>query len=259
MKNAGLHRLFSTTSIIALIVVAWMLPLRIQQLVGHAEYAGSVSAVNVLIGIIVILAIILYILSLQRPVKEVIKEKVVEKTVTITEREAENKESEEEEGIDLKEIERAAKNIIPDQKKSKTTEEFTEKLLSNLAKEFEIVQGVVFIKEKSGEIFNPSGKYAYFLDEPPKSFKEGESIPGQVAKNQKLIVIDEIPEGYLKVISGLGDSHPRYLMIAPVMHKGECIAVIELASFKKTGKKAEATLEKVSELISNTIVELNKA
>ena len=52
----------------------------------------------------------------------------------------------------------------------------------------------LFVKEKESDIFNVAGKYAYFGEEQPKSFKYGETLSGQVAKNKTALNLKEIPE-----------------------------------------------------------------
>jgi len=127
---------------------------------------------------------------------------------------------------------------------------FCEKVLQNIAKELGIVQGLVFVLDDIGQNFDVSGEYAYYSEERPRSFTLGETISGQVAKNQEMLNLKEIPEGYVTVLSGLGKSAPPHLLIAPVVYQENSIGVIELASFKPFGKNEEALAEKICETMA---------
>ncbi len=61
-------------------------------------------------------------------------------------------------------------------------------------------------------------------------FYFGEGMVGQAALERKPFVISQAPEDYLSVQSGLGESRPRHILVAPFMHEGELKGVLELAS-----------------------------
>ena len=64
-------------------------------------------------------------------------------------------------------------------------------------------------------------------------FALGESLVGQCAIEKKIIVVDDVPEGYVYVSSGLGEAAPRNVVVLPVLFEGDLKAVIELASFQR--------------------------
>ncbi|MDR0385778.1 MAG: hypothetical protein LBH60_06850, partial [Prevotellaceae bacterium] len=64
---------------------------------------------------------------------------------------------------------------------------YTEKILQNIARELDIVQGLIFIFNDGDQQFHVAGEYAYYSAEQPRSFPVGETISGQVAKNRKLL------------------------------------------------------------------------
>ncbi len=159
-------------------------------------------------------------------------------------------ESEETKKIDIEEL---IQQIIPPSPQSMGIEKFSEKVLANIAKISELVQGVFYVKNKENGEFSPVGKYAYFSNQPPKSFIEGETLPGQVAKDKKLLNINNIPTDYFTVVSGLGESLPRNLLILPIPDKEGTIAVLELATFKAYNKDFEKLFEKLAILLGKII------
>lgn len=86
-------------------------------------------------------------------------------------------------------------------------------------------------------------------DYTPAPFSISEGLNGQVVAEGKPLVIEEIPEEYFNVQSGLGNSKPRFLYFLPVIKDKTCVALIELATFKKTD------LEKMWHNISAKIIE----
>jgi len=132
-------------------------------------------------------------------------------------------------------------------------EKYSEKILVNISKEFEIVQGLFYLINKKDKIFRVIGKYAYFSEEEPREFKEGVTLSGQVAKNKQILNISKIPDNYIVVSSGLGQSSPKHLLIIPIIYKDNTIGIIELASFKDFNSEIEDFFTKLAEMIGNNI------
>ena len=169
----------------------------------------------------------------------------IEEKQTVQKNEPENKteESDDQKNIDAEKIieektEKESLNtkeilnrIIPN--KLPTIEEYSETILLNVSKEVEIVQGIFYVRNLSENTFSSVSYYAYFSENKPEPFKEGESIPGQVARNKEIMEIDNVPENYIQVISGLGEGSPKYLTLFPVIKDDITIAIYEFASFTK--------------------------
>ena len=128
-------------------------------------------------------------------------------------------------------LEAEVQSIIPTESFNNKTA-FTEQLLSNIAKKFDITQGIMFLKELESNKFTFLAGYAYFSEEEPREFIEGETLSGQVAKNKVVLNLNNIPDNYITILSGLGKGSPNHLMIIPVINSAnECLGIIELASF----------------------------
>lgn len=147
--------------------------------------------------------------------------------------------------------------------------EYTEILLKNIAREYKIVQGMFFLRGfNSGnkylmnknymkdDTFGMVGSYAWSSEEKPVEFKTGEGLHGQVAKDMKLKNIYDIPEDYIQVSSGLGNSPPKNIVIFPVKYNNDAVGVVELASFERMNSNSEQVFLELSELIGDDIVGL---
>lgn len=135
-------------------------------------------------------------------------------------------------------------------------EKFGELMLANIAKKFDIVQGLFYQKNVESGIFSFTAGYAFFSETAPVSYIEGDTLPGQVAKNKQLLNLDKVPDGYITILSGLGKGSPKHLLIFPIVSSGnETIGIVELASFKPFSSQQEelfsALGRKLGELLSN--------
>jgi hypothetical protein len=114
--------------------------------------------------------------------------------------------------------------------------QLSEKVLSCISRFYEITQGEIFIRQ-SGENEDKlvlSATYAFYVpEEKVFEFNVGEGLIGQVCKAGTPLYLDNIPEGYITVKSGLGSATPTNLLICPWKDKENNVyAVLELAAFK---------------------------
>jgi signal transduction histidine kinase/CheY-like chemotaxis protein/HAMP domain-containing protein len=88
------------------------------------------------------------------------------------------------------------------------------------------------------------------------SFRIGEGLVGQCAKEKKRILLTEVPGDYVRINSGLGASPPLNIIVLPVLFEGSVRAVVELASFSAFSPTHQAFLDQLPEsigLVLNTI------
>ena len=132
-------------------------------------------------------------------------------------------------------------------------------ILSELAPVVSAQHGVFYIMDSSGE--EPELKllasYAYRERRGAKNrFKLGDSLIGQAALEKKRIVLTDVPYGYVKVSSGLGESRPMNIVILPILFEGEVKAVMELSSLDRFTSTHQAFLDQLTEsigIVLNTI------
>ena len=76
-------------------------------------------------------------------------------------------------------------------------------------------------------------------------FALGEGIVGQAAREKKAILITDVPEEYVHVVSGLGEASPRNIGVFPVVFEGQLKAIIELGSFQPFSQTHLSFLEQL--------------
>lgn len=130
------------------------------------------------------------------------------------------------------------------------------KLLALFCARIEAGKGAIFQlrKERNKRIMALTGGYALSLAESENlEYEFGEGLVGQAAKDGKTLHIDEIPDGYIKVVSGLGTASPTHLLIVPLIKKGEVVAVAELAAFKEFTNWDEQLILQLLELTAKDL------
>ncbi|MDE2312602.1 MAG: response regulator, partial [Elusimicrobia bacterium] len=132
-------------------------------------------------------------------------------------------------------------------------------ILSELAPLVEAQHGVFYLSDAkdAGKSLKLLAGYAHREGEnAPKKLQMGEGLIGQCAVEKESFRLTDVPAGYVKIHSGLGDAEPRNIVILPALFEGEVKAVIELASFKPLTDVHMAFLEQLTEsigIVLNTI------
>jgi len=254
--NRNAHKILSFSSFIILLVISFLIITKFYNL---SNAGTSVASIFILIGLVLIAGLIQTIQIMNLTKEKIHKEDYTKKTYLTEIDEYEEGASKakqaqqdqtQEEKIDIEAI---AGKIIPDDDKNTELSKYTEKILANIAKEYDIVQGLFYYRKKDTDTFTIASKYAYYGEEEPVDFELGKTLSGQTAKNQKVLNLAQIPENYITILSGLGNSSPECLLFVPVTHEGKTIGLIELASFKVFSKKTEKTFSQLSERIGEKI------
>jgi len=133
-------------------------------------------------------------------------------------------------------------------------EKYTEELLQNMAGSFNIVQGLFYIKNPNEDLFHCYAQYAYFSENKPVEFRTGEALPGQAVKNKSIVSLNNIPDQYMTIASGLGKSKPNLLVFVPIKNQEEVIGLIEYATFEQLTDSQFKALENISKKVADIII-----
>jgi GAF domain-containing protein len=90
----------------------------------------------------------------------------------------------------------------------------------------------------------------------PDQVAAGEGLVGQCAVEKQRILLNDVPSGYTRVHSTLGDAVPVSIVVLPVLFEGQAKAVIELASLHPFSVTHISFLEQLTQSIGvvlNTI------
>ncbi|GAB4347813.1 MAG: hypothetical protein OHK0038_27590 [Flammeovirgaceae bacterium] len=85
---------------------------------------------------------------------------------------------------------------------------------------------------------------------------KGEGLIGQVYQEKRTLQLSDIPEDYVQLITGLGQSKPRVLLITPLKMNDNVYGVIEIASHKQFQPFEIAFVEEVCKNTTSSLVSL---
>jgi methyl-accepting chemotaxis protein len=81
----------------------------------------------------------------------------------------------------------------------------------------------------------------------------GDGLIGVCALEKNTIYITDVPEDYMEIESGLGDSKPKCLLIVPLKSEDKIMGVIELASFNLLNQHEIQFVEQLGDSIASTL------
>src|SRR5262245_15860302 len=133
-------------------------------------------------------------------------------------------------------------------------------VLSELCPVVTAQYGEFYVLESAPETRSELALLASYASEgdgaPGKRIGVGQGLVGQCAQDKQKILLTNLPPGYLRIRSGLGEAAPRHVLVLPLIFEGQVKGALELASFDGFNPTHQAFLEQLTESISivlNTI------
>ncbi len=129
-------------------------------------------------------------------------------------------------------------------------------LISNIVEYLGAQQGGLFFleEEEDQKFLKLVSCYAYqrkkYLN---KRIELGQSMVGQCFLEGETTYVENLPQEYVNITSGLGDANPSSLLIVPLKMNEEVVGVIEIASLKSIEKHKIEFLERLAETIASSI------
>ena len=121
--------------------------------------------------------------------------------------------------------------------------------LTYLARYIDAVVGVAYAADEQGQLdlleayaFDPGQVSA-------RSFRPGEGIVGQAARDGELRVLSDVPAGYVTVTSGLGGTSPCHLLVVPFSFEGRCMGVLEFGFLEPPSSQSLELMRRVRDLL----------
>jgi hypothetical protein len=128
--------------------------------------------------------------------------------------------------------------------------------LKNIVKFFNAAQGGFFILKEDGKqpYLELTSAFAYDrVKALNKRINLGESLVGMSALEKNTIWLNNIPDDYMEIESGLGEAPPSNLLIVPLKTEDYLLGVIEIASFNEFNKNEIDFLESIARNIATTL------
>jgi CheY-like chemotaxis protein/CHASE3 domain sensor protein/putative methionine-R-sulfoxide reductase with GAF domain len=114
----------------------------------------------------------------------------------------------------------------------KEIHELAKEVISQLTSYMEAQIGAIYLAE-NGQL-NLVGSYAFhYRKDNTNVVKQGQGLIGQAALEKKPIIFSQVPDDYIKINSGLGNSSPKNIIVFPFQYAGEVKGVIEIGSINE--------------------------
>ena len=113
-------------------------------------------------------------------------------------------------------------------------EGFAEALMSQVVPAMHAQVGAFYALDSTTGLYRFRGGYGFSGQSGhSNAFAPGEGLVGQCAREHRDIEIRDIPDGYMRISSGLGETAPRAVTASPVLSTdGHVLAVIELGTLQ---------------------------
>jgi signal transduction histidine kinase/CheY-like chemotaxis protein/HAMP domain-containing protein len=128
----------------------------------------------------------------------------------------------------------------------------TNNTLSYICKYLDLPIGAFYLVE--GDELKLSSTYAYKnRKELLGTVKKGEGIVGQCLIEKTPFILNDLPDDYLLVQSGLGSVKPKNLCVLPCMHEEDVLGIIEVGSLKPMDEETMNLLTLLSDSIATAM------
>jgi signal transduction histidine kinase/CheY-like chemotaxis protein/CHASE3 domain sensor protein len=111
-------------------------------------------------------------------------------------------------------------------------------MLDFLAQYLDVAVAAFYVRAEDG-LLRRIASYGFSRanEQAEQMFDSGETLVGQAARSRRLIHLKEVPDNYLKVSSGLGESPPSGVVMLPLENDGTVNGVVELGFMREVGPR----------------------
>jgi CheY-like chemotaxis protein/signal transduction histidine kinase/methyl-accepting chemotaxis protein len=135
-----------------------------------------------------------------------------------------------------------------------TPEDIAKKVITYISKFVGAQIGALYLFASQSESYQLTASYAFKRRKGNiSSFKLGEGLIGQAAMEKELLAFSNIPDDYIHITSGLGDSSPKSIIVAPLIYNGFSIGVIEIGALTEFNRLSNDFLILILENIAISI------
>ncbi len=127
------------------------------------------------------------------------------------------------------------------------------KISSLVARQMNALTSALFVFDSRNSIGFIGGYAVNTEQAKSRIFKPGEGLIGQVVLDRKARIIEDVPENYLDIYSGLGKERPGFLMLVPCEYNKVVEGVLELGSLKPFDERSTEYIGLISESIAIAI------
>ncbi|MFC7218655.1 HAMP domain-containing protein [Streptomyces polyrhachis] len=107
--------------------------------------------------------------------------------------------------------------------------------------------------DPDGYLLRMAGSYGHQRGSMPDVLSPGETLIGTAAQERRMILVENVPAGYLKIASGLGEAPPAHVIVVPLVFEDTVLGVVELAAFTTFTQIQKDFLSQLAEMIATSV------
>lgn len=134
----------------------------------------------------------------------------------------------------------------------KDVKTLTNDLLANIVAHTESCVAALYVLEEDNSLYFTAG-YALKPKEKNHTVAFGEGLVGQCLQNNKMILLNDIPDGEITISYASGQTKPKNIVVFPIYRHGITVGVIELATLNTYSPRKLDFLTLISENIGTAI------
>ena len=128
-------------------------------------------------------------------------------------------------------------------------------ILDFLAEYLDVVVAAMYVRDRATSSLKRIATYGFSQEseQATRTFREAESLIGQAAVSRRTLVLHDVPDDYVKVVSGTGMSPPRNLVVLPIENDGIVNGVVELGFMRNIAPRDHEFLQLIANSMGDSI------
>ncbi|MBN3752605.1 response regulator [Paraburkholderia sp. Tr-20389] len=128
-------------------------------------------------------------------------------------------------------------------------------ILDFLAQYLDVVVAALYVRDRATSSLKRIATYGFSeeSEQATRSFRDAESLVGQAAVSRRTLVLHDVPDDYVKVVSGTGMSPPRNLVVLPIENDGIVNGVVEMGFMRNIAPRDHEFLQLVANSMGDFI------
>ena len=158
-------------------------------------------------------------------------------------------------------VKASASTLAGELQKAGSLAEFGQRLLSGLVPLLRSGVGSFYVLKEDEDAARLERVAAYGLSAAANlapTFRLGEGLVGQCARDHQPISLDELPPDYLRIESGFGGAPPVRVSVLPLLSKDALLGIVELATLHRLDSREQGLLDELMPLVAMTLEVLQR-
>ncbi|MGB0525909.1 MAG: GAF domain-containing protein [Flammeovirgaceae bacterium] len=134
-------------------------------------------------------------------------------------------------------------------------ESFCDTFLFHLIQYSQLNQGAIYLYEKKKKVLEMKACFAFgrkkYIN---KEIELGHGVVGEVFRDGDTVVMTDIPQNYIRIKTGLGESPPKSLAVVPLKYQEQKLGVLELAAFHDYSDTEIELFKQISEIFTANLL-----